>query len=378
MSSPPPPGADGPSGTDQDKDLFLGLADALTVLSEHNKLRSFSLPYPREAQLALDRVTLHCVNHGWAPPKSLPELMSWCTRRPAADPVFGVPPAPMTYDARWIDPVGLVPTRTCLEVAPLGQPGRAEQDALDALAGLAHRCGSADRYRRCRKFLAHHPVVTQEDRFAPGWSAVVWNTVRTLYEPLPEGLMERKLLAVCGTCGLPARTRDDEWESGPGTWCEGEVCPHGVRFRLLRRPGHCLVLRRSLRVFLAASSRTEQEALDELVRIGADYHLLENSGIGAYRVAGSGLRTCLIQAWDRRQPALMAGRAVTLFSHTTEPVLMVVPRRAMEQNGYRALFDGALSRECRGRVILTTADELERHLRPHDPLSNEKGEGAHA
>ncbi|MFH8558581.1 hypothetical protein ACH4GP_25760 [Streptomyces celluloflavus] len=378
MTSRAPTNAEAQRGMDHGNDPFLALARALTILSEQDGLRSFSLPYPREAQLALDRVILHCLNHGWTPPKSLPELLSWCTRRSVGDAEFGVSPALVSQGARWIHPIGMMPTRTCLELAPLGRPGRVEQDALNSLSALEHRCGSAGRFSRCRQFLARHPLVTHQDRFGRRWEAMTWNKVRELYEPVPEALLDRRMLTVCGTCGLPARAPSGERESGPDTWCEGEDCPPGVRFRLLREPGQCLILRRSLRAFLVAPARTEQAAMDELARIGGGHQLLADSGLGAYRITGSGLRTCLMQVYDRRQPSFLGGRVSEAFSSATDPALVVVPRRAVDQDGYRDAFETALSNECRGRVTLTTPDDLERHLRVQDPPPTQKVEGADA
>ncbi|MEV5883823.1 hypothetical protein AB0L74_14060 [Streptomyces sp. NPDC052020] len=376
MTLQAPDGAPERPGTHQGSNLFLAWAHVVTLLAEHDGLRSFSLPYPREAQHALDRTVLHCLNHGRTPPKSLPELLSWCTLRNASDPLFDVPHALVTPDARLIHPVGLMPTRTCLELAPFGRPGRAEQDALDSLSALEHRCGSADRFDRCRRFLARRPVISQQDRFGRAWEPVTWNKVRELYEPVPEALWDRGTLTLCGTCGLPARAPRGERHSGTDTWCEGEDCPRGIPFRRLRKPGQCLILRRSLRVFLTLPSRTEQEVLDELTRIGAGNTLLPDSGLGTYHVTAPGSRSWYVQVHDRWQPTLLAGRVSESFAGAVDPVLVVVPRRAADRAGYRAAFETALGEESRARVTLTTSDDLERHLRPQDPTREAEEEHA--
>ncbi|MER7928058.1 hypothetical protein ABTY96_33785 [Streptomyces sp. NPDC096057] len=366
------------SGKNQEDGLFLTLARAVTILAECDGLRSLSLPYPKEAQLALDRAIVHCLDNGWTPPKSLPELLSWCTQHRMGDTRFGLSPAPVTQDARWIDPVGLVPTRTSLELAPVGRPGRTEQDAIDSLAALEHKCRSIDGYSRCRQFLAHHPLITQEDRFDRRWRTTTWNKVRDLYEHVPEALVDHKKLVLCGSCGLPTRTRRDERESGPDTWCEGEDCPPGVPFRLLRNPAQCLILRRSLRAFLVTPARTEQDAMDEVGRLGLGHHLLVDSGLGTHHITGSQTRDCLVQVHDRHQPARLAGRISEEFSRATHPVLVVVPRRLADREGYRVAFETALSRECREQVTLTTPDDLERHLYPRNPPSDSDREDTHA
>ncbi|MFF9000352.1 hypothetical protein ACF1GW_13225 [Streptomyces achromogenes] len=345
-------------------DLVLELARAVTLLAEQSGLRSFSLPYPHTAQLALDRVVLYCLDRGRTAPRSLAELLSWCTGPGHAHPSHRRGPAP-AYPELWlIDPVGLMPTRRCLELAPPGRAGGVEQDAVDTLTALERRCVSADRYSRCRRFLARHPVISPPDRFGSRrWDAVVWNKVKDLYEPVPESLLARGVLRLCGTCGLPARAPDDERESTGTTWCEAEDCPPNVPFRMVRKPGECKILKRSLRAFLSVAAHTEQKVLDVLGRIGAGYTLLAGSGLGTYRVTGAGPRPCLLQVHDRHEPALLAGRAGTSFADATDPALVVVPRRAADRAGYRPAFQAALRQECSSRLILTTPDELECRLR---------------
>jgi hypothetical protein len=348
-------------------DLVLELARAIIALAEQNGLRSLSLPYPHTAQLALDRVVLYCLDRGRTAPRSLAELLSWCTGPGHAHPSHRRGPAPVHPELWLIDPVGLMPTRRCLELAPPGRAGRVEQDAVDTLTALERRCAFADRYSRCRRFLARHPVISPPDRFGPRrWDAVVWNKVKDLYEPVPESVLTRGVLRLCGTCGLPARAPGDERESTGTTWCEAEDCPPRVPFRLIRKPGECKILTRALRAFLAVAARTEQEVLDTLGRIGARYSLLPGSGLGTYRVIGAGPRRCLLQVHDRHEPSLLAGRAGASLAEVTDLALIVVPRRAADRPGYRTAFEAALSEERRSRLILTTPDELERRLRSLD------------
>ncbi|MDN3259336.1 hypothetical protein QWJ26_05815 [Streptomyces sp. CSDS2] len=356
-------------------DLVLEVARAITTLAQWKGLRSFSLPYPHTAQLALDRVVLYCLDHGRTAPRSLAELLSWCTGPGHAPPSHRRAPAPAHPELWLIDPVGLMPTRRCLELAPPGRAGCVEQDAVDTLTALERRCASADRYGRCRRFLTRHPVISPPDRFGPRrWDAVVWNKVKDLYEPVPEALLARGVLRLCGTCGLPARAPDDERESTGTTWCETEDCPPCVPFRLIRKPGECKVLKRSLRAFLAVAARTEQEVLDVLGHIGAGYTLLAGSGLGTYRVTGAGPRPCLLQVHDRHEPSLLAGRAGVSFAGATDPAVIVVPRRAADRADYRTEFEAALSEECRGRLILTTPDDLERRLRSLNPPATDSRE----
>lgn len=356
-------------GVERESELLFALARAVMLLAEHAGLRSFFLPYISEAQCVLDRVVLHCLERGWTPPKSLPELVTWCVQRTLDDELFDSLPSLLTTGARLVDPVGLMPTRTCLELAAAGRTRGAEHDALDMLAALERKCRSAYWFGECRRFLARHPVVSQQDRLAPDWGRAVWKTVRELYEPIPEALVENQVLAVCGTCQLPGRTPNGQRLSGPDTWCEGEWCPSGVRFRLMRSPNQCLILPRALRAFLVTPAPTEQETLDQLECIGADHHLMPGGGLGVYHVAGHGLRTCLVQVCDRRQPALLGGRISGTFAASTDCVMVVVPRRRAEESEYREAFFAGLSSHCKERVTLTAPDGLAQHLRVRPSLT---------
>ncbi|MER5766615.1 hypothetical protein [Streptomyces sp. NPDC001985] len=365
--------------------LFAELARVVAALAAQDGLRSFSLPYPREAQRALDRAVLHCLDRGRTPPRSLPELLSWCREHPAGGPLFRVPAALVSPGATLIDPVGHMPTRTCLEVASSGPEGRVEQEAVRLLAELAAACGSVDAYERCRRFLANRPAIGQRDRFAgrEPWSTAVWNRVRHLYEAVPEALLHRRTLALCGTCGLPAlaareKPRASAARGGPdpsavrgapdpstghrpGRWCESEDCPPDVPFRLVRDPGHTLLLRRSLRVFLALPGPTEHAALAALDRAGAGHELIP-AGLGMYRVTGAGPRVCFLRADDRREPALLAARVAASPEALDGPVLVVTPGPRAERDGYRAAFTAAL-RDTPVRAVLTTPEDLVRRAR---------------
>ncbi|MEU3963079.1 hypothetical protein AB0F42_25255 [Streptomyces buecherae] len=348
--------------------LFLEVAQAVVELSEHKSLRSFSLPYPSRAQRALDRMVLHCLALGQAPPRAVPELLEWCARRVVSDPVFGVPDTLVAPDARLIDPVGRMPTRTCLELASHGPDGVVEQRARNLLGSLEARCGSAERFLRCRSFLARHPVVHQHHRFQRGWDKAGWTHVRNLYRPVPESVLSAGLLLRCNGCGLPALLRDgvEPWTgalvSGAETWCENEGCPHGTPLTLIRDPSHALVLDRSLRSFLALPYAVEQAALDELDRVAIGYEPLPG-GFSGYRLRDVAAPARTLYLYDRLQPALLAARCAAPETLSAGPAFVVIPERLAHRADYRATFAAALPEELRERVTLTTPRGLIQALR---------------
>lgn len=343
-------------------ELFRELARMVATLAEVQGLRSFALPYPGLAQRALDRTVTHCLDVGETPPRSLPELWEWCRTKPADDPLFAVPASLVTPDAMLVHPVGRMPTRSCLEVASHGPDGGMAAQARALLCDLEARCGTGERYRQCRSFLARHPVVHQQDRFGPGWSKAVWSRVKDLYGPLPESLLVDGDFLRCLSCGLPALPRDravlvlGPSATGTDIWCEGEECPRDNPLELIHEPEQACIQRSSLRTFLALPHRTEEAALDALDRAGID-HVPLSGPLSAYRLRDTGPGIVDIQVYDRLQPALLAAHLAD-SAPLADRTLVVVPDALAGRDGYRGAFTDALPALLRDRLVLTTPVDL--------------------
>ncbi|MEV7286104.1 hypothetical protein AB0O01_16280 [Streptomyces sp. NPDC093252] len=347
-------------------ELFLELARMVAALAETRSLRSFTLPYPGYAQRALDHTVMRCLGIGRRPPRSLPELWEWCRDIGADDELFGVPASLVTPGATLVDRIGQMPTRTCLELASHGAAGGVAAQARSLLDDLEARCGSAERYARCRHFLASHPVVQQEDRRTRGWSKEVWARVKELYRPLPEALCVDGLFLPCPVCGLPAlpcgRIVSDPVRpaAGEAIWCEGEDCVRPDRFEPIREPGLALILPRSLRTFLVLPHPVEEAALSELDRTGIEYEAAAGR-LGAYHLRGTGSGTREMHVYDRLQPGLLAAHLTDTAPHS-DRTFVVVPERLADRDGYRAHFTDALPALLRERLVLTTPDNLVHRL----------------
>ncbi|OCC07670.1 HU-CCDC81 and SPOR domain-containing protein [Streptomyces sp. PTY087I2] len=347
--------------------LVSEIAEAISELGEEIDLRSFLLPYPDAAQRALDRMVLHCIDLGLEPPKGLPELIEWCRHRSVGDRAFDIPPALILSEATLVHPEGLLPTRTCLELASAGTGGGMEGEARKLLAELADRCGSEERFHRSRQFLALNPVVRGGERFgrrpAKGtWSREVWSQVRDLYRPLPRFLAIEGTLLLCATCRLPAllggrRVPDRRTAvSGPKTWCEREICPYGLPMDLIRPTDGVLLLAKPLRIFLSLPLPLEQAALAELNRAAVGHHPLPGE-LGTYRLQGDGLAVHRLYIHDRVQPVLLSHR----FVSAEGPVAVVVPEELARSARYRTAFFQALPDP--DQVLLTGPVDLVARLR---------------
>ncbi|WP_329193616.1 hypothetical protein [Streptomyces sp. NBC_01435] len=347
---------------DVGSELFRELARMVAALADIQQLRSFALPYPGYAQRALDRTVMHCLDIGETPPRSLPELWEWCRTRPADDSLFAAPASLVTPGTTLVHPVGRMPTRSCLEVASHGPDGGVVAHARGLLGDLEARCGTGERYRKCRSFLARHPVVDQRDRFGPGWSKDVWSRVKDLYGPLPESLLVDDEFLRCPSCGLPALPRNGPAPvfGLPATdadiWCEGEECPRDTPPELIREPDQTWILRRSLRTFLVLPHRTEESAREVLDRVGIDHEALSGP-LPAYRLRSTGTGTVDVQVYDRLQPALLAAH-LSGSAPSADRVLVVVPDALAGRDGYRKAFTDALPALLRHRLVLTTPVNL--------------------
>lgn len=340
--------------------LFGELARMVVALSEVQGLRSFALPYPALAQRALDHTVMRCLEAGEAPPRSLPELWEWCRTRPSDDPLLAVSSSQVSPGTTLVHRVGRMPTRSCLEVASHGPDGGVAAHARALLGDLHARSGSEERYRQCRAFLARHPVVHQQDRFAPGWNSAVWSRVKSLYGPLPEFLLVDGDFLYCPSCRLPALPRDSAvpvaGPSGAEVWCEGEDCPRDAPPRLIREPDQACILQRSLRWYLVLPHRTDEAAREALERADVAYETLPGL-LPAYRLKYTGPRIVDIQVYDRLQPALLAAH-LTDHAPLADRTLVVVPDALAGRDGYRQAFTDALPALLRDRLVLTAPMDL--------------------
>lgn len=343
-------------------ELFCELARMVAALGETQGLRSFTLPYPAFAQRALDRTVMHCLDVGEPPPKSLPGLWEWCRSRRAGDPFFEVPASFVAADATLVHSVGRMPTRTCLEVASHGRAAGVTAEARVLLDDLEARCGSTELYRRCRRFLARHPMVHQEDRRTLGWNKAVWSKVKALYQPLPESLRVDGLSLRCTSCGLPALTCG-RTAPVPGRpladeeiWCEGEECLRDDGLELIREPDLTLLLRRSLRAFLVLPHQVEESVLKELDGAGIEYEAVPGR-LCAYRLRDIGSESLDVQVYDRIQPSLLAAHLAD-GAPLADRTFVVLPRRLAERDGYRAKFTAALPDSLRERLVPATPMNL--------------------
>lgn len=101
--------------------LLRDIATAVVRLDGVRRLDAFTLPYPAEAQRALDALVLACLRTEARPPSGLPELIRWSRTRPLGSwPLDRLPDGLFTTADRLIDADSGEPTQLCHELAVKG------------------------------------------------------------------------------------------------------------------------------------------------------------------------------------------------------------------------------------------------------------------
>lgn len=288
----------------------------------------YALPYPPDAQLALDRIVLACLREGRdSPVVGVPHLMQLC-----ASP-FGKWPIEISQDcggpdAVMVNPHTRQPSRTCVEWAvsgPHSGSGKTTNSVLLRLAMDNHSVWAA-----YRDFLIEHPVIDLDT--GPGFLTrpemkQIWQQVQTLYVNLRPELR-------CPSCGLFASKGGD----GAG-WCESESCD-AFPSEQGRADKDVKALPREIRLSQVPAGRAELALRALLVPAGAEVRMVPEPFVHAVVSLPSGVTWALVVRVDT-QPVLLA-EAVRSWGVLAgmDRMVVAVPEAVMRRRtDYTAIFD---------------------------------------
>ncbi|MEU4174072.1 hypothetical protein [Streptomyces sp. NPDC026589] len=349
-----------------DVGLVRTLAGAVIQLADLGPLSAFALPYPAEAQRALDRTVLACLLRGVEEiPRSLPELLFWCHSRPLEDWPLDLPPDAFGPDDYLVDPEALVPSQLCHEWWIRGKDGGAAQfdrEVVHTAMRLCRKASSPESYVAFRRLLVERPVLTGVERFETDtdlFLAPVQELLDQCYAAVPASYEREGAYVTCGRC-LTLLTP----VAGGAWWCERDRCrrrgspPHGRTLEGSDAAG-LLQLVRPLRQFVTSPGRAEVELEARLSALGLQVQLWP--GFDAYdlRITFPDEHVWAVDVKDWKHPGLL-GRS----AHPVRPEppydesCWVIPR---EQTGAHRDYLGTYRRNrpaAAGGLPLFTDDQL--------------------
>ncbi|MER7207472.1 hypothetical protein [Streptosporangium sp. NPDC000239] len=270
MSSSQPPPSLADWSAHSGVTLLHTIATAVVRLSEITDLESFTLPYPAEAQRALDRTVLACLLRGAQPPASLPELLAWCRTRPIEDWPLDLPQDAFGPDDFLVDPDSATPTQLCHEWWVRARDSAAEQYDRTVIRWAMRLCReneAPESYTAFRRLLVERPVLTGNDMFEVATDLAlepVRELIGQIYDRVPAGFCRDGVYVTCARClTLLVPLTDGGW------WCERDRCrrqgqpPAGWRLHI-DEVGALSQLRRPLREFVTGPGRAEVDLEREL------------------------------------------------------------------------------------------------------------------
>ena len=353
----------------EDVRLLRTIAGGIVQLGEIASPGAFSLPYPADAQRALDQVALACLLRGEPPPHSLPDLITWCAQRPVRDWPLRLPPEQAAHGDRLLDPHTRTPTQLCYEWALRVQDAGTELYERQVMLGAISLCrgaGVPESYTTFRRLLIERPVLTRSElALLSGEPDLlpVMDLIREQYRPAPAGSAIDGAFAACSRCRcllVPAGAN--------GWWCEQDRCRReGPARPGTRHPAdqEVLHLARPLRIFVTGPGRAEIELERKLAGLGLTVEMWP--GLDAYdlRVHLPDDRVWAIDVKDRASPALLGMDAAPLpAAPPHDAAFLVIPHyRFRDRPDYREVFSHHCPPDAARAVTLCTDRELVRRAR---------------
>lgn len=348
--------------------LMRTLASALVALDAETGLDAFTLPYPPEAQRALDRTVLACLERGAEPPTSLPDLLSWCRERPVADWPVDLPADAVGPGDLLLDTDSSRPTELCHEWAEQTKDSALtlrDREIIRVGLRLCREHGEEDAYTEFRRLLVTRPVLTAAEEFAVSVDHVldpVKELLRRIYQPVPDSYLRGGAYAVCGRC-LTLLTP----LYGGGWWCERDRCrllgPAPVGRRILKEEsGGLLQLERPLRQFVTGPGRAEVELEARLSALGLRIRMWPAYDAYDVHITFPDGWVWAVDVKDWAHPAFLgrAARPIPDEPPYNEAFWVVPKARADDRPGYVASYERNRPVAARDLPLLTDTELIAR------------------
>lgn len=326
--------------------LLRTLAAAVIQLADTTGLHAFRLPYPAEAQRALDRTVLSCLLRGADPPHSMAGLLDWCHERPILDWPIDLPPDAAGPEDRLIDPDTGEPTDLCHDWWTHDRDNAAahyDREIVHSAQRLCREQEDPDAYAAFRELLVTRPVLTSAESFEISTDLYL-EPVRALldrcYQPVPLGYGRNGEFATCARCRtLLSPTVDDDWK------CERDRCRRqgpasvGRRFQEEEASG-LITLVRPLRQFVTSPGQAEITLRDMLRRLRLKVEMWPGYDAYDLRVTFPDGLVWAIDVKDWAHPGLLGRSAQPVRPDPPyDEAFWVVPQyRVRERGDYLEVF----------------------------------------
>lgn len=320
--------------------LLKTVSTAVVELSQCGNLGSFTLPYPHEAQRALDRTVLACMWRQAQPPLSVPDLIAWCQDRPIAQWPIDLPDGLVDDDDRLVDPHTREPSRLCYEWAvdrPDSATEQFDRELMYAAIERSRHAQSPAAYREFRRILILRPAMTRDKAAELSLDPVLTpldGLLQQIYLPAPAGWAEDGRFVLCGRCKtLLIPTRDRDWV------CENDKCRKlGLNFGPsigVDDGDGMLLLTRPLRLFVTEPGRAELKLDRALRRLGLTPELWPDFDAYDLRITFPDGQVWAVDVKDWASPVLLGRQARPLRRQPEyDRGFIVVPQHRLRRRNY--------------------------------------------
>lgn len=370
--------------------LLRMLAGAVVALEDVTGLDSFRLPYPSDAQRALDHTALACLRRRAEPPRSIPELLEWCRNRPLTDWPVDLPADAVAPEDRFLDEESGLPTELTREwwVQPGDTPARLHHRDVVRWALRTCRQHGPEPYAAFRRLLVRQPVLTHTEWFSVITDPLLMDVrelLGSIYQEVPPGLVRPgRGCAECLHCGmLLTPVGEADW------WCERDSCrslgPEPEIGRIIG-PEQCnglVQLDRPLRQFVSRPGRTALDLEAGLTRLGATVRMWPLTDAYPMWVGFPDGHVWALDIKDWAHPGLLGRTAATVRADPPyDEAFWVVPGyRVTARPDYLAVFHRHRPPGAGGLTLLPEDEVLRRaelRLRAANGLpegADDSGEG---
>ncbi|MEV0266939.1 hypothetical protein AB0I49_37150 [Streptomyces sp. NPDC050617] len=331
--------------------LLRSIATGMVRLSQVANTGATTLPYPDEAQRALNSTILTCLLLKAEPPTSLLKLVEWAAHRPVDRWPAALPPDAVPPGSLLLDKATRQPTQLCYEWAVDAEDSASLYSEQRYMTIAAQRCQEEvhpEAYHAFRRLLVRRPVLTHRElttlpAAGNGELEALGDLLRDIYQPTPASYLdqEQRTYTACARCHTLLHPTTEG-----GLWCERQRCRdmgtvrRGREYRADHGGGIHLLIR-PLRQWVSEPGTWEIRMARRLTNNGADVELWPGFGNYGMRVRLPDGTALAVDCKDWASPALLGRQAKPPPPDPPyDRCTWVVPSaRLRDRPGFRATFE---------------------------------------